>query len=183
MRRPFIHRLGPVYQWKNDWRQIHAAVKAVWFAALVLLAGLSLPALSSAEWSKTRPEINLTHIFSGEINAKGKAVGFHSRPRGIDPPGAKIKTIQAGPNGVGVYTARVFIHDQVTDQWKEKFSTLFPDAMSRQQVIDAILHAWHHKKIVKTKSWKGPSGKGFVIQGYLNKRGNITTAFPLYTSN
>ena len=35
------------------------------------------------------PPINLAHIFCGQINRYGQAIGFHSRPNGIDPPSAK----------------------------------------------------------------------------------------------
>ena len=34
---------------------------------------------SPPEYSNTKPPVALTHIFCGEINKKGKAVGFHSR--------------------------------------------------------------------------------------------------------
>jgi hypothetical protein len=52
--------------------------------------------------------------------------------------------------------------------------------MSRDQVITAILHAWQHRTTGSKTRWEGPSGRGFPIQGYLNKRGNINTAYPVY---
>ena len=131
-------------------------------------------------WSKTTPEINLVHIFAGEINRRGRPTGFHSRPGGKDPATARVLAIKAQPNQSGVYTARVEIFDKREKRWKEKFSTMFPDSMSRQQVIDTILYAWKHRKKGKKPRWEGPSGKGFLIQGYTNRRGNINTAYPLY---
>ena len=38
------------------------------------------------------PPVNLVHIFCGQINKYGQAIGFHSRPNGIDPPCAKTES-------------------------------------------------------------------------------------------
>ncbi len=151
-------------------------------ALLFLLAtGGQLQAKSTNhQWSKTSPEINLGHIFEGAINRKGKPTGFHSRPGGQDPKHARLIQVKARANKSGVYTATVEVYDPHTKQWKEKFSTLFPDSMSRDQVIDAILHAFKNRTTGNKTKWEGPSGKGFTIQGYLNKRSNINTAYPLY---
>jgi hypothetical protein len=148
----------------------------------VLLAGSgSLFARSHGQqWSTTSPEINLGHIFEGAINRRGKATGFHSRPQGKDPKHARLVKILSPANQSGVYTARVEIYDPAARQWKEKFSTLFPDNLSREQVVQLILKAWKNRRPGKGSKWEGSSGKGFIIQGYLNKRGNINTAYPVY---
>ena len=44
-------------------------------------------------WSRTVPEINLTHIFFGEINRSGKPVGYHSRPGGSERCPQSVKAI------------------------------------------------------------------------------------------
>ncbi len=52
---------------------------------LLLLAAGGVFARSpsrSPSWSRTSPPINLTHIFEGEINKRGKPVGYHARPGG-----------------------------------------------------------------------------------------------------
>jgi len=149
----------------------------------LLLLSLTGDALARQQWSHTRPEINLTHIFTGEINARGKPVGFHSRPGGRDPAHARLKKILGPPDSSGVYTALVEIYDPREHRWKQKFSTFFPDSMSRKEVIKAILHAWRHRETNRSQPWRGPSGKGFQIQGYTNRRGNINTAFPVYNSH
>ena len=135
---------------------------------------------SNQQWSTTSPEINLGHIFEGAINRRGKPTGFHSRPQGKDPKHARLVKILSPANQSGVYTARVAIYDPGQKKWKEKFSTLFPDSFSRDQVVETILYAWQHRRPGKGSKWEGASGKGFVIQGYLNKRGNINTAYPVY---
>lgn len=149
---------------------------------LSLLIGVQLYNRSGGQQqSQTSPEINLGHVFEGAINSKGRPTGFHSRPGGKDPQFARIKKILSPPNSGGVYTAKVEIYDPRDKRWKEKFSTLFPDSMSRSQVIQAILHAWNHRNTGDKIKWEGPSGSGFIIQGYLNRRSNINTAYPIYT--
>ncbi len=138
------------------------------------------PARLQKGWSRTRPEINLTHVFFGEINRKGKPVGFHSRPGGHDPASARVVRIRSGPNRAGVYTAEVEIRDPRSGEWKRKFSSIFPDRMNQRQVIDAILHAYNNRKKGRDTPWEGPSGEGFRIQGYVSRKGGINTAFPVY---
>ncbi len=133
---------------------------------------------SYAQWSDTKPALNLWHIFEGEINRKQKPVGYHSRPGGNDPANAKVVSVRDKPNNAGIYTATIAIKDG--SQWKEKFSSFFPDDMSRDEVIDVILHAYSESKNPKSQPWQGPSGQGFNIQGYTSSRGGINTAFPVY---
>lgn len=136
---------------------------------------------SSQHWSDTRPEINLRHVFEGEINRKGKPVGYHSRPGGRDAANARIKSVKAKPNRDGVYTANIEILDG--NQWKGKFSSFFPDSMSEDDVVNAILNAYNNSKNPNKQPWSGPSGHGFQIQGYTTSRGGINTAFPIYVNN
>lgn len=136
---------------------------------------------SSQHWSDTRPEINMRHVFEGEINRRGKPVGYHSRPGGRDAANARIKSIKSKPNRDGVYTANIEILDG--NQWKGKFSSFFPDSMSEDDVVDAILNAYKNSKDPNKQPWSGPSGHGFQIQGYTTSRGGINTAFPVYVNN
>jgi hypothetical protein len=129
------------------------------------------------EWSPTDPPINLTHIFEGQVNRRGKPVGFHSRPGGRDPQNARLVRILDGPNRAGVYTADVEIRDG--GRWLEKTSTLYPDAMSRDQVIAAVLHAFHERASGGGEKFRGPSGRGFTIEGYFQD-GRINTAYPIF---
>lgn len=131
---------------------------------------------NTKQWSSTTPEINLWHVFSGEINRKNKPTGYHSRPGGVDAANARLVSIKDKPNRAGVYTANIEVRDG--NQWKPKFSSFFPDHLSQQDVIDAILHAYG--KSNKQQKWEGPSGLGFNIQGYKTSQGGINTAFPVY---
>lgn len=142
-------------------------------------AGIDVDAL--AHWSSTSPEINLHHVFAGEINKRGKPTGYHSRPGGNDPSTARVVEVRDQPNNVGIYTASIEVRDG--NQWKEKFSSFFPDNFSQQQVIDAVIHAYNNSKNKNAQPWQGPSGHGFAIQGYTTNRGGINTAFPVFVRN
>lgn len=133
---------------------------------------------SSEKWSNTNPDINQWHIFDGEINRSGKPVGFHSRPGGKDPENARVRSIRDSPNKSGVYTASIEIRDG--NQWKEKSSSFFPDSMSRDDVLMAVLNAYENSKDPKAQPFEGPSGLGFSIQGYTSNKGGINTASPIY---
>lgn len=135
----------------------------------------------SQKWSDTSPNINLFHIFDGEINRSGKPVGFHSRPGGQDPGNARLVSIKDGPNRHGIYTASIEIRDG--NQWKSKFSSFFPDSLSRDEVLDVIVHAYSNSSNPNAQPWDGPSGEGYRIQGYTSGQGGINTAFPVYTRN
>lgn len=175
---PFISRMSPIRK---------AGLAAALLGCLALLYIL-IPLVSSEAparniWSETTPSLNLTHIFDGEINRHGKPVGFHVAPK--DPMGAKsrIKKILSGPNRAGIYTAIVEIYDPATQQWKEKFSSFYPDDFSRQQIIDSILFAHSNNRLPEGSRWRGPSGHGFLIEGYRFGNGDINTAYPLYVKN
>lgn len=131
-----------------------------------------------AHWSNTSPKVNLWHVFEGEINRKGKPVGYHSRPNGQDPVNARVASVKSGPNRAGVYTANIEIRDK--QQWLSKFSSFFPDSMSQDDVIAAILHAYNNSSNPDKQPWSGPSGLGFDIQGYTLSKGDINTAFPVF---
>lgn len=146
----------------------------------------------AAQWSETNPPINLTHIFVGEINARGKAVGFHARPFGRDPQDAHLQQIISGPNRLGIYTGEVEIYDEAEDRWRQKaFSSFFPDHLSRAQVTDLILRAYKSAKVNARGKWSGRSGAGFRIDGWLCPKGGtptcphgaINTAYPIYVKD
>jgi len=136
---------------------------------------------STQKWSDTTPNINLLHVFDGEINKSGKPTGFHSRPGGQDPAGARLVSLRDKPNRQGVYTANIEVRDG--NQWKSKFSSFFPDTLSREEVISVILHAYENSNNQNAQPWSGPSGQGYQVQGYTTGRGGINTAFPIYTRN
>ncbi len=158
-----------------------------WQVTFVLL--FVLGGAQAAQWSQTDPAINLTHVFEGEINKRGKPVGFHARPLGQDPAHARLIKRLSGPNNAGVYTGRAEIQDRRLNEWKAKsFSSFFPDRLTRAQITDYILVAFKDARPDKRGKWRGKSGAGFQIEGWLCPKGGtktcpdgaINTAYPIY---
>ena len=164
---------------------VHSPLRAAlfaflpWCAAPAFSCGFESPAVSG-KWTSTEPPINLVHIEAGEINHRGEAVGYHHRPNGLDPPGARVLQIAQPPDGNGIYRARVALCDSATFAWvrKKAASTFFPDAMSRQEVVEAILTAFHRGQAGSGGQFLGPSGAGFAIEGWY-QNGRINAAYPL----
>jgi len=156
------------------------------FALLVLLVPAALSARNAeapgptGKWTTTDPPINLAHIDYGEINRHGEAVGYHHRPNGVDPPGARVRQMVQPPDASGVYRARVALRDPATGGWIDKKapSTFFPDAMSDNEVIGAILAAFREGARRGDGQFVGGSGRGFAIEGWY-QNGRINSAYPL----
>jgi len=161
-------------------------VKAFALFALLALTPVTLSAQPAAapslagKWTSTDPPINLAHIDYGEINRHGEAVGYHHRPNGVDPPGARVQQIVQPPEASGVYRARVALRDPATGGWIDKKapSTFFPDAMSDNEVIGAILAAFREGARPGDGQFVGGSGRGFAIEGWY-QNGRINSAYPL----
>jgi hypothetical protein len=150
------------------------------FAVLAVLFLLAAAAFArrAPTLSATDPPINLTHIFEGEINRKGRPVGFHARPGGRNPTGARVVRVLDEPNRLGVYTAEVEILTQ-DGRWLQKRSTFYPDRMSRDEVVAAILNAYRRRATGASEKFRGPSGLGFTIEGW-HQNGRINTAYPIF---
>ena len=156
-------------------------------AGLVALLAILLPLWAFArgfgpsdKWTATDPPINFVHIENGEINRRGEAVGYHHRPSGVDPPGARVLRIIQPPDAYGVYRARVALLDPATGTWIDKraSSTFFPDAMSDDDVSRAVLAAFRYGHRRRDGQFTGDSGNGFTIEGWY-QHGRIAAAYPL----
>jgi hypothetical protein len=135
---------------------------------------------ASLDTIQDEPAVNRTHIFEGEINRRGKPVGFHSRPQGRDPRQARVVRVLNGPDRLGVYVAAVEILDPASGRPLGKRSTFFPDALDREAVLAAIRHAYARRTENEGARFRGPSGLGFTIEGYTLRDGTINTAYPLF---
>jgi hypothetical protein len=93
--------------------------------------------------------MNIRHIFHGEINASGMAVGFHHRGSIGYQRHARITRMTKSPNAQGVYEAEVEIYDPASGMWihKHRPSTFFPDSWSRTQVLAEIRSAFNHRTV------------------------------------
>jgi Bacterial EndoU nuclease len=154
---------------------------------VLLLVGLPFATIArdaaappASAWTATDPPVNFAHVETGEINRHGEAVGYHHRANGIDPPGAKVLQITQPPDANGVYRARVALRDPASGEWIDKraASTFFPDAMSDDQVIRAVLTAFRNGRRRGDGEFTGDSGHGFTIEGWYQS-GRINAAYPL----
>ena len=159
-------------------------MKAAFFALLLVPAALSARSLQApglaGKWTTSEPSINLVHIDYGEINRHGEAVGYHDRLDGVDPLGARVERIVQPPDANGVYRARVALRDPATGDWIDKKapSTFFPDAMSDDEVVAAVLAAFQTGRRRGDGQFIGASGRGFAVEGWY-QNGRINAAYPL----
>jgi hypothetical protein len=141
----------------------------------LVLEGI-LPAAREAIES---PVIDTSHILYGTITPNGKAVGCHRR-EGIECGGARVTKKLAGPDFRGVYAVTLEILDKRNARWirKNRISTIFPNAWSREQVLLEIEEAFANCDKAESNYWEGLSCSGLRIGGYY-RRGVIRTAFPI----
>ncbi len=135
-----------------------------------------------------RPQINLVHIFCGEIR-KGKPDGYHSEIVHPTPSVLGIRDPRPVRNGRGLYNATVLFANGAT-----KFSTFYPRGCSEGQIEASIRYAVQQPPTPKIGSWgfvapsaptsggsaycTGSDGLPFTIRYALARRGDINTAFP-----
>ncbi|MGR7975988.1 T7SS effector LXG polymorphic toxin [Bacillus velezensis] len=111
----------------------------------------------------------MKHIYHGEVNKRGKAVGYHheSMMGGKIIPGTEKK-----PDKNGVYMAKV----EVGSVKKIADSSFFPREWNRADVLKAIDEAYHTRKQVRSNKYRGITSTGIKIEMYLNSDGTIATA-------
>ena len=115
----------------------------------------------------------MRHVYHGEINRRGKAVGYHheSMMGGKIVPGAEKK-----PDKNGVYMAKV----EIDGVKKIADSSFFPKEWNRAEVLKAINEAYQSKEQIASNKYRGITSSGIKVEMYLNKDGSIATAYPLY---
>ncbi len=122
----------------------------------------------------------IEHIFSGEINKHGNAVGYHweGDPNAL---GEVVPGTQTPPDARGVYEAQVTI----SGVRKKGISSFFPESMSAQDVIDSIREAYDNRLYILSKgnsdTYAGETSTGMVVQMFIDPAtGQIRSAFPWY---
>ncbi|TVU51893.1 MAG: hypothetical protein EA414_20405 [Arthrospira sp. PLM2.Bin9] len=156
--------------------------------------------LNSSNWvtAYNNRQVNHTHIFCGELNQRGRLVGFHSRPGGRNPATVGGFNITQAPNSQGIYAGE-WTYQGSSQQ--RKFSTMFPDRCSATQVINSIGHAAANTISCPSSApnwaWCGYNSPGdggdnrfcnandgsrYIVVGATNNDGKINTGFPLRLS-
>ena len=144
-------------------------------------------------WSNTNPPVNQPHIFCGEWK-NNRAKGFHSRPAGVNPNTVENFNITQSANAQGVYGATWSYAGYGNNT---KFSTMFPDSCTKNQVLNSIIYAANNQVNCPSNApswaWCGlnaPTGNAanycngddenlFTIAGASFNDGKVNTAFPL----
>jgi Bacterial EndoU nuclease len=137
---------------------------------------------SSCVFAQTITEKTKRHIFKGEINRQGKAVGCHHINAINKYKTAQLveKTRKNGPNGL--FKAKVKVKNE-EGQWIAKvsnqgYSTFFPEDWSEEKTIEAIKEAYKNKRNVNGELWEGKTNDGIIIQFYAKRDGTIASAYP-----
>ena len=134
--------------------------------------------LNELERTNKLGDHTVTHVFEGELNRRGKAVGYHygmiEDSAGSGIPGSKV---ELGNNGV--YKVKVEVNG-VPKTANGGYSTMFPDSMSPQEVVDSINEAYYKRvKVTNTRNtYRGMSNNGVQIDMFIDKNGKTISAFP-----
>ncbi|MBP1863484.1 hypothetical protein BD780_000807 [Clostridium tetanomorphum] len=113
----------------------------------------------------------LEHIFHGNINGKGLPSGYH-KPSIMSK--ATISNISSSDK-FGVYKGMVEMNG------KTKFSTFFPDSWNRVNIINSIKEVHEGIQFNKAGWYTGKTSSGMPIKMWLNEKGLVDTAFPVYS--
>ena len=151
--------------------------------------------LLEAEFSNTKPQVALTHIFCGQIKVKStgqkKAEGWHSRPKNKSPSCATTTGLQPPhPNASNVYYAtKVAIYDAKDIQWiprnNRKKYYFFPGKWDIVTTVNNLIDVYQRcngatsKGSVCIKNYRD-GGNPFDIHIFLDnqKPPRIISAFP-----
>ena len=114
------------------------------FTTVVVSVSAEMDCPNISHWSDTNPPVNQQHVFCGEWNKrKNRPVGFHSRPEAVNPETVEDLRITQQPNAQGIYGVR---WSYAGHPERQKFSSMFPDACNRDQVLKSIVYAARHPK-------------------------------------
>ena len=118
----------------------------------------------------------IEHIFEGQVNARGKAVGYHYE--GIEgTSGNVIPGTESSVNNIGVYKAQVEVNG-IPKTANGGFSTFYSKNLSPQQVVDAINEAYSNceLKLGTRNTYQGVANNGMKIDMFLDQSGKIISA-------
>ena len=134
--------------------------------------------LNSLKNTENFTDSAIEHIFEGQVNVRGKAVGYHYE--GIEgTSGNVIPGTESSVNNIGVYKAQVEVNG-IPKTANGGFSTFYSKNLSPQQVVDAINEAYSNceLKLGTRNTYQGVANNGMKIDMFLDQSGKIISAFP-----
>lgn len=121
----------------------------------------------------------IEHIFVGQVNSMGKAVGYHYE--GIENTAGKvIAGTECIANDLGVYQAQVEVNGILKSVNYGYSSSFFPKNMNPQEVVNSINQAYNDRVLIRENRYRGISNGGIEIEMFLDNNNKITSAFPIY---
>ncbi|SMF32268.1 EndoU nuclease [Tistlia consotensis] len=150
-----------------------AALLLLWLAlAATGPATAAAPDCSRAAtvWSASDPPVDLTHLFCGEVDRHRSALeGYHALAGERSAGEPEIRQRYAGPNADGVSRAVVCLTGARAAGLRRpcKCSSLFPADWSVGRVVAAILAALRDGSTDGRGFFRGASGAGFTVEGWL----------------
>lgn len=130
---------------------MYATARALLTLLTILATDLAAEGIDCRSLAKWSPPIdgvavNQHHVFCGEAAIQGRIKGLHAMPGGAPPTTFIGAGHREGPNAAGLYTLdEIRLQLNGTTQTKS-FSTLFPEACSRDQVLHTIVYAFKHAR-------------------------------------
>ena len=122
----------------------------------------------------------MDHVLTGEVNAKGKATGYHAEFAADGAarikPGADITY-----NANGTYEAPVQVWDAKKGAWVDKGreSTFFPPSWSQARIEYEVSEAFKTKLAAPTGGWEGTSPSGIEVKFFWDPKNQRTTFYPM----
>jgi len=134
--------------------------------------------LNSLKNTENFTDSAIEHIFEGQVNARGKAVGYHYE--GIEgTSGNVIPGMESSVNNIGIYKAKVEVNG-IPKTANGGFSSFYPKSMSPQEVIGSINEAYRNRVYIRGNTYSGLTSSGMEIEMFLDKNGKIISAYPVY---
>ena len=134
--------------------------------------------LNSLKNTENFTDSAIEHIFEGQVNARGKAVGYHYK--GIEgTSGNVIPETESSTNNFGIYKAKVEVNG-IPKTANGGFSSFYPKSMSPQEVIGSINEAYRNRVYIRGNTYSGLTSSGMEIEMFLDKNGKIISAYPVY---
>lgn len=134
--------------------------------------------LNSLKNTENFTDSAIEHIFEGQVNARGKAVGYHYK--GIEgTSGNVIPETESSTNNFGIYKAKVEVNG-IPKTANGGFSSFYPKSMSPQEVIGSINEAYRNRVYIRGNTYSGLTSSGVEIEMFLDKNGKIISAYPVY---